>query len=69
MDTSFKEFSDSDRIYKTGNHDFSIEELQWLKENGHFSKGTKVSYVCAGCLAFARTCLKLKLQSDNNNRQ
>ena len=65
---AFKEFSDSDRIYKTTSHDFSIRELHWLKENGHFSKG---SYVCAGCLAYARTHLKPKLQKkitdDNGN--
>ena len=30
-----------------------------MKENGHFSKGC---YVCAGCLAYARTHLKPKLQ-------
>ena len=28
---AFKEYSDSDRIYKTKSHDFSIKELQWLK--------------------------------------
>ena len=63
---AFKEYSDSDRLYKTTSHDFSIKELQWLKENGHFSKG---SYVCAGYLAYARTHLKPKLQknpSDDN---
>ena len=42
---AFKEFSDSDRIYKTTSHDFSIKEVHWLKENGHFSKGI---YVFAG---------------------
>ena len=65
---AFKEFSDSDGIYKTASHDFSIRELHWLKENGHFLKG---SYVCAGCLAYARTHLKPKLQKkitdDNGN--
>ena len=30
-----------------------------MKENGHFSK---CCYVCAGCLAYARTHLKSKLQ-------
>ena len=60
---AFKEYSDSDRLYKTTSHDFSIKELQWLKENGHFPKG---SYVCAGCLAYARTHLKKpKLQKNN----
>ena len=54
---AFKKYFDSDRIYKTTSHDF--KELQRLKENGHFSKG---SYVCAGCLAYARTHLKTKLQ-------
>ena len=52
----------SDRIYKTTSHDFRIKELQRLKENGHFSKG---SNVCAGCLAYARTHLKPKLQKKN----
>ena len=56
---AFKELSNLDRIHKTASHGFSITELHWLKENGHFSKGI---YVCAGCLAYARTRLKPKLQ-------
>ena len=28
---AFKELSDSDSIYKTSSHDFSIKELHWLK--------------------------------------
>ena len=54
----------SDRIYKTTSHDFRIKELQRLKENGHFSKG---SNVCAGCHAYARTHLKPKLQKKKEN--
>ena len=29
---AFKEYSNSDRLCKTTSHDFSIKELQWLKD-------------------------------------
>ena len=61
---AFKEYSVSDRIYKTASHDYSIKELHSLKENGYFSKG---SYVFAGCLAYARTHLKPKLRKSGTS--
>ena len=61
---AFKEFSDSDWIYRTTSHDFSIKELHWMKENGHFFKG---SYCWCWVYCICKNSFKTKITKKHGS--
>ena len=44
---TFQNYYLSKRLFKTSSHDYSKHELQWLKDNGHFNRGSYILYVMA----------------------
>ena len=63
---AFQNYCLSKRLFKTSSHDYSKRELQWLKDNGHFNRG---SYICDGCLCYARKEMGNYNNSNDNDER
>ena len=63
---TFQNYCLSKRLFKTSSHDYSKHELQWLKDNGHFNRG---SYICDGCLCYARKEMGNYNNSNDNDER
>ena len=61
---AFQNYSVSKRLFKTSSHDYSKRELKWLIDNEHFNRG---SYVCDGCLSYARKQMGSYNKNSNGN--
>ena len=53
-------------MFKRSSHDYSKREFQWLKDNGHFNRG---SCICDGCLSYARKEMGNYNNSNDNDEK